>query len=87
MEDSIRAGMYKFYYYYQMTKISIHKSSSDLDYKSLFPVNGLLSQNVWSYSDSDDEEEEPVNIYYHGISDSYMSESMSYSVWNYWGVR
>ena len=43
-------------YYYRMTKISIIKSSTDLDNKELFPVSGSSSQKEWISSDSDNEE-------------------------------
>ena len=41
-----------------MTKLSIIKSSSDLDNKELFPVSGSSSQKVWNSSDSDTEDGE-----------------------------
>ena len=44
-----------------------------------------MYKNVWTLSDSDDEEEETCNIDDHDISDSDMLESLSYSVFRYWG--
>ena len=44
-----------------MTKISIIKSSTDLDNKELFTVSGSSSQNVWSSSDSETEDEENID--------------------------
>ena len=55
------------FYYSRMTKISIIKSSNDLDNKELFPISSSLSQKVWKSSDSDTKDEEdnidpaPVN--------------------------
>ena len=56
-----KSGMYKVFYYYIMTKMSIINSSSDLDNKELFPVSISSYFKVWISSDSDTEEEE--NIY------------------------
>ena len=43
LADSNISGMDKIFYYYRMTKISIIKSSTDLDNKELFPVSGSSS--------------------------------------------
>ena len=40
LADSNKSVMDKVQYYYIMTKISIIKSSSDMDKKELFPVSG-----------------------------------------------
>ena len=40
LSDSNKSGMYKVLYYYRTTKISIIKSSSDIDNKEIFPVSG-----------------------------------------------
>ena len=45
----------------------------------------LIVKNLWSESESNDEEKETTNIDDHDISDSDMLESLCYSVWNYWG--
>ena len=50
--------MDKVFYYSRMTKISIIKSSNDLDNKELFPISSSSSQKVWNSSDSDTEDEE-----------------------------
>ena len=70
-----------------MTKISIIKSSTDLDNKELFPISISSSQKVWNSSDSDTEEEE--NIYTDGLesSDSDMLEILSLSVCKLWQKR
>ena len=56
-----KAGMDKLFYYSRMTKISIIKSSSDIDNKELFPVSSSSYFKVWSSSDSDTEEEENID--------------------------
>ena len=58
--DSNKAGMDKVFYYTIMTKISIIKSSSDIDNKEILPVSRSSSTKVWSSSDSDTEEEENI---------------------------
>ena len=70
-----------------MTKISIIKSSTDLDNKVLFPVSGSSSQKVWNLSDSDTEEEENIENDDPGSSDSDMLESLSFSVCKLWQNR
>ena len=52
--DSNKAGMDKVFYYSRMKKISIIKSSTDIDNKELFPVSSSSSHKVWisSYSDT-----------------------------------
>ena len=52
LADSNKAGMDKVFYYSRMTKISIIKSSTDIDNKELFPISGSSSQKVWKSSDS-----------------------------------
>ena len=47
LSDSNKSGMDKVFYYYRMTKISIIKSSTDIDNKELFPVSSSSSQKVW----------------------------------------
>ena len=44
LADSNKSGMDKVFYYSTMTKISIIKSSTDLDNKELFPISGFSSQ-------------------------------------------
>ena len=56
LADSIKAGMDKVFYYSRMTKISIIKSSNDIDNKELFPISGSSYQKVWKSSDSDTED-------------------------------
>ena len=70
-----------------MTKISMQKSSFDIDNKQLFPVSGSFYQNEQRVSDSDDEEKKTINIDDPNISDSNMLESLSSSVFNYWCRR
>ena len=64
LADSKKSGMDKVFYYTKMTKISIIKSSSDLDIKELSPVSGSSSQKLWisSYSDTEEEEEEILSM-------------------------
>ena len=54
LADSNKSVMDKVFYYSRMTKISIIKSSTDLDNKELFPVSSSSSHKVWisSYSDT-----------------------------------
>ena len=40
LEDSNETGLEKVYYYYIMKKISINKSSYDIDNEDIFPVSG-----------------------------------------------
>ena len=70
-----------------MTKISILKSSYDLDNKGLLPVSDSLSQKVRSSSEIANEEEGTIHIDDTESSDSDMMESMSNSVCNYWEKR
>ena len=63
-----------------MTKIYIHKLSSDTDNEELFLVSVSLSQNLCISSDIDDEEEETIIINVLDISDSVMLEILSSSV-------
>ena len=78
--DINKSGMEKVFYYSRMTNISIIKSSSDIDNKELFPVSGSSSQKVWISSDSDTEEEENIYTDNPERTDSYMLESLSFSV-------
>ena len=71
---------WKVFYYATMTKISIIKSSSDIDNKELFPVSRSSSFKVWSSSDSDTEEEENIDTNDPESIDSYMLEILSSSV-------
>ena len=72
--------MDKVFYYDRMTKISIIKSSSDIDNKELFPVYGSLSQKVWISSDSDTGQEENIVTDDPDIIDSDTLERLSFSV-------
>ena len=84
LADKNKAGMDKVFYYPRMTKISIMKSSTDLDNKELFPVSVSSSQKVWISSDSDTEDEENIDTYGPESSDSDMLESLSFSVCKLW---
>ena len=68
-----------------MTKISIIKSSNDLDNKELFPISNSSSQTIWKSSDSDTEDEED-NI---DPDTSYLDklEFLSTTVCNLWQKR
>ena len=46
-----------------------------------------MSQKVWISSESENEEENTINIYDTESSDSYMLEILSYSLCNYWDER
>ena len=70
-----------------MTKISIIKSSSDLDNKELLPVSGSSSQKVWISSDSETEEEENIDTGDLESIDSDMLESLILSVCKLWQKR
>ena len=85
--DSNKAGMYKVFYYARMTKISIIKSSSDIDNKEIFPVSGSSSQKVWISSHSDTEEEENIGTDYPESIYSEMLENLSLSVCKLWQKR
>ena len=67
-----------------MTKISIIKSSSDIDNKVLLPLSSSSSIKVWSSSDSDTEEEDNIDTDDPYISDSDMLASLSTLVCNLW---
>ena len=69
--------MDKVLYYARITKISIIKSSSDLDNKELFPLSSSSSLKVWSSSDSDTEEEENIDTDDKEIIDSDMLVNLS----------
>ena len=85
LSDSNKSGMDKVFYYSRITKISIIKSSTDLDNKGLFPIFGSSSQKVWNLSDSDTEdEEENIDTDDPDTSDSDMLESLSSTVCNLW---
>ena len=80
--------MDKVFYYSRMTKISITKSSTDIDNKELFPISRSSSQKVWKSSNSDTEdEEENIDTDDSDTSDSYMLESLSSTVCNLWQKR
>ena len=70
-----------------MTKISIIKSSSDIDNKELFPLSGSLSQKVWISSNSDTEEEYNIGTADLESIDSYTLEILSFSVCKIWQKR
>ena len=77
--------MDKVLYYSRMTKISIIKSSNDIENKELFPISSSSSQKVWKSSDSDTEgEEENIDTDDPYTSDSDMLESLSSTVCNLW---
>ena len=67
-----------------MTKISIIKSSSDLENEEIFPVFSLSYLKVWSSSDSDTEEEHNIDTDDPYSSDSDMLESLSSLVCILW---
>ena len=85
--DSNKSGMEKVFYYAIMTKISIIKSSSDIDNKELFPVSSSSSFKVWISSYSNTEEEENIVNDDPEIIDLDLSESLSYSVCKLWEKR
>ena len=87
LADSNKSGTDKVFYYSIITKISIIKSSTDLDNKELFTVSGSSSQKVWISSGSDTEEEENIDADGPEISDSDMLESLSFSVCKLWQER
>ena len=71
-----------------MTKISIIKSSNDVDNKELFPISNSSSQTIWKSSDSDTEDEEDnIDTDDPETSDSDMLESLSFSVCKLWQKR
>ena len=76
-----RSGMEKSFYYSSMTKISIIKSSSDLDNKWLFPVSSSLYFKVWSSSDSDTEEEYNIDTDYPEIISINIIFLFSVTIW------
>ena len=66
-----------------MKKLSIIKSSSDIDNKELFTISGSSSNKVWISSDSDTEDgEENIDTDDPETSDSDMLEILSSSVCN-----
>ena len=65
-------------------KISIIKSSTDIDNKELFPVSGSSSQKICNSSNSDTEDEENIGTDDPDSSDSYILESLSSSVCKLW---
>ena len=85
--DSNKSVMDKVFYYAIMTKISIIKSSSDLDNRELFPVSGSSSQKVWISSYSDTEEEKNIDTDDPESSESDILESLSFSVCKPWQKR
>ena len=76
--------MDKVFYYARMTKISIIKSSSDLDNEELFPVSSSSYIKVWIPSDSDTEDEENIDNGYPEIIDSDMMVILSSLVCTLW---
>ena len=71
-----------------MTKISIIKSSTDLDNKELFPVSGSSSQKVRNSSNSDTEDGlENIDTDDLDSSESDMLERLSSSVCRLWQKR
>ena len=78
--DSNKSRMDKVFYYSRMTKISIIKSSTDLDNKELFPLYGSLYKKLWISSDSEIEEEENIDTDDPESSDPDMLENLSFSV-------
>ena len=77
--------MYKVFYYSIITKISIIRSSTDLDNKELFPISSSSTQKVWKPSDSDTKyEEENIDTDDPDTSDSDILESLSSTVCNLW---
>ena len=82
--DSNKLVICKVLYYVTTMKISIIKSSSDLDNEELLPVSSSSYFKIWSSSDSDTEEEENIDTDGPDISDSEMSESLSFSVYKLW---
>ena len=80
--------MEKVFYYSITTKISIVKSSTDIDNKELFPVSGSSSQKVCNLSNSDTEDGlENIDTDYPDSSESDMLESLSSSVCKLWQKR
>ena len=78
LAGSNKSGMDKVFYYSRMKKISIIKSSTDIDNKELFPVSGSSSQKLWNSSNSDTEDEENIYTDDPDSSDSDMLESLSF---------
>ena len=76
--------MDKVFYYARTTKISIIKSSYDLDNKDLFLLSIVSSFKVLISSDSNTEEEENINTDDPDSIDSDMLEILSFSVCKLW---
>ena len=74
--------MEKLFYYSIMTKISIIKSSYDIDNEEIFPISSSSYLKVWITSDSYTEKEENIYTDNPESIDSYMFLSLSYSVCN-----
>ena len=70
-----------------MTKISIIKSSYDLNNKELLPVSGSSSQKLWISSNSDTKEEDIIRTDDPESIDSDTLESLSFSVCKIWQKR
>ena len=87
ISDGNKSVMDKVFYCAKITKLSIIKSSSDLDNKELFPVSSSSSFKVWISSDSDTKEEENIGTDDLEIIDSDMLESLSSSVCKLWEKR
>ena len=81
-----KTGMYKVSYYYRTTKSSIQKSCSDVDNKDILPVSTSY-WSIWNISYSGYKEKEKLDIFNSDLTDSNMSESLSYLIFNYWGKR
>ena len=64
LADSNKAMMDKVFYYSRMTKISIIKSSYDLDNNEVLSISKSSYLKVWSSSDSDTEEEDNIDTEY-----------------------
>ena len=75
LTDINKSGMYKVFNYSRIKKISIIKSSSDLDNEELLPVSSSSYFKIWSSSDSDTEEEENIHTDDPDSIDSYMLKS------------
>ena len=79
-----KSGTDKVFYYSIMTKISIIKSSYDLDNKELFPLYSSSYLKVCSSSDIDTEEEENIDTDDPESSDSDMLVIMSSLLFTLW---
>ena len=87
LADSNKLGIDKVFYYARMTKISIIKSSSDLDNKELLLVSSLSSFKVCISSDSDTWEEYNIDNDDPEIIYSDMLKILTSSVYKLWHKR